>query len=87
MLSDDNRWRVSLSLNRKKKVHQKIIEKLERDAGPGEYADLIEKIVWAYYFGTGAVIATAPVVEAPAEPEPEEEKEEKAETDLGGFML
>lgn len=83
--SDNSRWRISLSLNRNKKVHRKLIEKLEEDAGPGEFADLIEKIVWSHYFGKGAVIAAAPSTEL--REEEEKKKEEKAETDMGGFML
>lgn len=83
--SDQGRWRISLSLNRNKKIHRKLIEKLEEDAEHGEFADLIEKILWNYYFGGGGrVVTAAPPAEPPKE---EEEKEEKAETDLGSFLL
>ena len=71
------RIRISLSLvPEKKKQHAKLWEKIQQDANPGEYADLIEKIVWSYYFGKAGAPTPAP---APQKP--------KARPDLGGFML
>jgi len=72
-----DRIRISLSLvPSKKKQHAKLWERIQADANPGEYADLIEKIVWSYYFGkTGAGSS------APSPPKP------KAKPNLGGFMI